>query len=424
LEAPRFFDLGTAMRYIYQQEGVSFTFDSFRETTLHGVMADVEVEAVSPPRTAAGHIHGANLSLRSTSGKKSFEKALVEQDGFLDDSLWRHMVEQVTEMAWRRYRQGAPVIDLRLVNRQERPRWLYRPWLEYGSITDCFGDGGSMKSLLGTAVGVSVASGIPILGGEVAQPMPVYYLDWETDEYTRRGYMEAICMGHDIDIDTLPIYYSAQTTSLEATAGHVKRQIAELGIGLVIIDSRGYAASGDLEHSEGTLGLFRAIRSLKVATWVVDHVSKEGRGGDKPYGNIYAHNSARITWGATKISEEGELRSTLILRNHKMNNGVTVPRRAYQVTFANNDEDEPEQIGFELADMRDIPEAASQMPQKDQIAAVLKRASRPLSQSEIGAALIEAGTPIPVASLKAALNRYKNRTFVEAGGRWGVLINA
>ncbi len=416
-----FIDLGTAIRYVFHEAAgdISFTFDEFRENSM-GVKSYVTCEGMAG-YPSAGHLHAADLILTSTSGKDAYRKAVAQQDAFLDDARWRTLVELATQLALRHYRQGSPVIDLRSVDRTLRPRWLYEPWIEMGNVTDIFGDGSAGKSLFATAIALSVASGVAVLGGDVRQKMPVLYLDWETDEYTRSVYLEALCAGHDIDAaDLSGFFYRREAASLERSAGHIRRVVAEQGIGLVVVDSRGVAASGGLELSEGTLGLFRAIRAVGVATLVVDHVNKAIGDKDKPYGNVYAHNSARITWGVTKIQDEGQPRMVTVLRNYKMNNGQIAPRRAYEVEFVSDDEDLM-MAHYQPTTVLDEPRLVKEMPQAEQVAQVLRANSFPMPVKDICYALAADEIHIPSGQVRVLLNRYKARFQKNSDDEWSIV---
>src|ERR671912_50873 len=55
------------------------------------------------------------------------------------------------------------------------------------------------------------------------------------------------------------------------------------------------------EDAEVALRYFRALRSLRVGTLTLAHVSSGEHGSDKPFGSVFWHNSARQTWYLERV---------------------------------------------------------------------------------------------------------------------------
>ncbi|MDP8951776.1 MAG: AAA family ATPase, partial [Actinomycetota bacterium] len=98
-----------------------------------------------------------------------------------------------------------------------------------------------------------------------------------------------------------------------------------LGIGLVIVDSVGFALDGDSENARDVLGFYRArIQPLKDAgasPLLIDHQAKIIKGekySDKQaFGSVYKTNAVRSAFQIRGLSDRGEITATF---THKKNN--------------------------------------------------------------------------------------------------------
>ncbi len=300
----------------------------------------------------------------STQARKTLCGALAQRDPELD---WGAIVEAMCFLARGRYRTGDPAIDMRLMDAAEGPRWLLEPFVERGGPTVLFADGGTGKSLIGLAMAVSIASGHPVLGQPIGEPRAVLYLDFETDPHTLEEHYSAILAGAGITARP-PLYYRRQIASLAESAATIRREVAKLGIGFVVVDSLGAARGGEPESADTTIRLFNAARSLGVPWLGLDHVTKaNGNNATRPFGSAFTHNLARLTWGADKAQDEGASTTTIALKNHKRNNGRLLPGRAYTVAFESSVDDRLRAVRFRVADLASVPEFAGRLPLKRQI---------------------------------------------------------
>lgn len=79
------------------------------------------------------------------------------------------------------------------------------------------------------------------------------------------------------------------------TARQVKKFIDHEGVVMAVVDSVGAACGDDPERAEPVLRFFSAVRSLGIATILVDHVRKENANG-RAFGSTYKHNASRLTF--------------------------------------------------------------------------------------------------------------------------------
>jgi RecA-family ATPase len=196
-----------------------------------------------------------------------------------------------------------------------------------GHATSWFGEGGVAKSLLAMHLGLTVA--------EVSQSywmafavktVPVLYLDFEldADEQHRRALDLAAGMG----LKAIPedFYYLSVAMMPPVQAFMVAaEECRRLGIGLVIVDSVGFALGGDAESAKDVLDFYRVcIQPLKDAgasPLLIDHQAKIIKGekySDKQaFGSVYKTNAVRSSFQIRGDHEQGEVTATF---THKKNN--------------------------------------------------------------------------------------------------------
>jgi hypothetical protein len=200
-----------------------------------------------------------------------------------------------------------------------------------------YGDGGSAKSLLMMHLGQCVARGDRWLGFDTIKT-DVLYLDFELDEeeQSRRAYQVAAGVGYE-ELPEGCFYLSAAGYPTRAIFDHALSVCKERGIGLVIVDSLGYALEGDAEASKDVLRFFREVESSfrreGISLLIVDHQSKNGNYQEKTmFGSVYKTNSIRSVF-QVEPGEHGDDYINLTLRHKKINFGPKLEPFGVQVTF-------------------------------------------------------------------------------------------
>src|SRR5215212_9539899 len=207
-----------------------------------------------------------------------------------------------------------------------------REWLADNIIwrrhaTSWFGEGGVAKSLLALHLGLTVAAESRSYWMAFAvKTVPVLYVDFEldADEQHRRALDLAAGMG----LKGIPenfYYLSAATLSPLEAFEIAAEECRRLDIGLVVVDSVGFALEGDSETARDVLGFFReCIQPLKDAgasPLLIDHQAKIIKGekySDKQaFGSVYKTNAVRSSFQIRGLSEQGEITATF---THKKNN--------------------------------------------------------------------------------------------------------
>ncbi len=237
------------------------------------------------------------------------------------------------------------------------------------------------------------------------------YLDYETspDELNER--IQKVKNGLSLKSDSLDYRFCSQ--SLASEIEYIQRAVLDRDINLVIIDSVGGACGGEPESAEVVLRYFMALRSLKITTLSIDHVTKAGD-TKMPFGSVYKTNAARSIYELRKSQEAGEGWMEIGLYHRKCNVGRLQKPFGLRIDYF--EDDYQPSILFSRSDIREVPGLVEGLALQDQIAAVLRHGAMTVAEitSEINA---------QQASVRANLHRHKNR-FVKAdamGKKWGLL---
>jgi hypothetical protein len=415
IEPPELLVVGDVYRFLWPVTGIEITMDRMAEAK-EGIQTEITIARTLG--VVPGLLHYARLNLLSTQTRALLVKALTIR---ADDIDWTAALEQACLMAVNRYRTGDPVVDLRLVNLNSTTRWRIRPFVEDNAATILFADGGTGKSFFALAMGVTQATGTPVLGELDGKPGPVLYLDWEADEGTHAERLAAITLGADLQ-DPPAIYYRRMVASLKESAPYVRKDIAQLGIQLVIVDSLGAAKGGEPEGADSSIALFTAARSFGVPWIGIDHITKattnptSGKG--RPYGSTYTHNLARLTWSLEQAEEQQADGFAVVLTNHKRNNGRQLPRQAYSVVLETCEgSDRLRTVRFSPIDVRSNAGLVNTLPLKDRLISALNRGAR--SNKD----LYQEFPDESEATIRARIKELKDhgRVIQVPGERWGLI---
>lgn len=311
------------MRKEFRREGLGYAMNVPEIATEFGVdrlarsRGDMHGEitvmcALPGTRSSDGHLHTARFNLSSTRGRTELANTLRARSG-ADDVDWTDLLEDFCRRVLAAERVGEPVEFVGDRPQRIAPAWRLDPILPYDKPTILYGEGGTGKSTLATAIAVSVETGIAIIDGWIPRRAPVLYLDWETSADDVDEHVKGIARGAHIP-DTVRIRYRRCYGPLTEQTDEIARLVASEGIGLLIVDSVGLAggqSSDGADISDSAIRLFSAFRSIGTTVLAVDHVSK-GDASDpnrpaRPYGSIYKTNLARATFELRRSSTSGEV---------------------------------------------------------------------------------------------------------------------
>jgi hypothetical protein len=410
LDSPHITTVGDIVRFTWDNLPILVELDGMEDG--HGaVTAELTIANALDPTIIyeSGNLNLSAMQTRTTLGNSLKRDVDIGVD-------WTAVLKQVCMLGKTLYRRGEPSINLAEYELGDAPRWFLEPYLENDGFTIMYADGGTGKSIIALAIAYSVATGRPLLGRLSKPPQPVLYLDWETGPGTQYRRLRALSAGAG-RIDMANVHYRYMTSPLVPQAAQIRTEIAEKGIGCVIIDSLGASATGALEDSLTAVSLGRAIRSFRVPTMGIHHKPKnvEGkRGAQVMFGSVYFANYCRLAWELTGTFYEGDKAANIQFVNTKNNNGPCEPRHALTVTFTNDVHRHPLRIDVKPCKISDVPEFDS---------------ARPLGQRALD--ILLAGGPRKIADLAEELDvsqsatrmvmsreKAKHRVLKIPDGRW------
>ena len=394
--------------YVYEPTGyrVKLRADFLKRHSeeLHGVLT---VESTMPGTPS--HLHEAAHNFSSLSSRTSLAKALTERASTVP---WRDVLEQFCVGVMRREREGAPFLELSA--EPEKPRELDQvarlvPWR---APTWLYGEGGSCKGLIATAIAVCVATGEPFLGLAVRQTR-VAYLDWEDDHDEMVHRISIVCRGMGCDRPQFYWRSCRRGGALKNQTHQIAKEFSELGIGFYVVDSVGLAAGLGTERGgpeETALGLFEAMGVLDATPLCIDHVNKVDAANKgsaaKAYGSIYKENLCRHAWEIRKDQENGANEAHIGLFNRKSNRGTLQPPFGIHATWFDDDA-----VLLQREDVRDSPALA-------QAGGMALRIEHLLGNGAMTVRDIADELDADRDSVRTTLNRSKR--FVKVGERWGM----
>ena len=356
---------------------------------------------------------GVRWNLSSLTTRKQLANGI--KDGFLDTSAtwmeWDRLLADTALRALKFYRGGREVEDIWPVEEIPQPAFLIDPVLPLHQPTILFGDGGSGKGHL--AMTLALISQLPWgdnpLGlTPLEKPTNCLYLDYESDRGDFERILSGLCLGLGINIGVKRLPMGVPLADYTEQLGN---RISEDNIGLLVVDSLGLAAGGNINDAEQAIRFYGALRQLEnITTLIIAHNSKDPLNKTKSvFGSVFFSNLARSVWEVKKSQEPDSPEMAVSLKHKKFNRKQRLPL-GFRYTF----DDESGAITVARQDLSNT-ELSGELPLYLQIKNLLLDGA--LTKSEIAEAL-----GLTEAQIKQPLYKHKG-LFINIGGgqTWGVI---
>lgn len=223
------------------------------------------------------------------------------------DFDWNEAFDYITPMSLNAKRKGSEVIDLGTPGKTiTKPTWDAFPFVVSGMTNILFGDRGSLKSKF--AIILAIIMSLPMHDNELGiiapdKSLKVLKLDFEATQDADEYELRRLLRGLDME-DALQIKYRACARPLADDVESIIDQVNNNKIDVVIVDSLGPAAGGDLNTTEPALKLNAALRQLNKTIIMTAHTAKNQIGKRSVFGSSFYENMARCIWEVTKEEDE------------------------------------------------------------------------------------------------------------------------
>jgi hypothetical protein len=390
--------------FSWSDEGIHAVVERFVEEKTD-IRAELTITSDHPAN--GGQLYYGRLLLMGPQARAQVRNALLSRDPDMD---WGAMLEQLCTASVRRYREGAPAVDLWTAELGDAGKYLVSPFLFDNAVNIIYGPGDSGKSLTCLLLSAAVATGEEIAGLVAERSGPVLYLDWEDSAETHQERLKALCEGLGLSMTEGMMIYRRMDASLVEGAREARKDIAKFGAVMVVVDSLGMACGGDPSDAGGIIRTMLAARSLGVPVVCIHHIAKDAKDKSTPYGSVYASNEARMSWMAE--SEREGSRLTQVLTNYKANRGARHERQSFRFDFLSDERERLTRISVTPLTFTQS-KAVGGGGQKWRIADVLKT---PKTIDQI-AELVD----ITKSTTRMQLNRHKDIFTKLEDGRWALL---
>jgi len=366
-----------------------------------------ELRFYSATESGESLLHTTRANLLATPTMNSLAKRLEKNS---QDIPWTDILTFITGKTMEIVRRGEAVVEIWPSEDDDlAPSYLLEPILYENHPAIIFGDYSSLKSLVALVIGYTVQ--LPYhdntLGLTTGKESTLcLFLDYEDDPTNFRRRWGAL--GRGFGKGVMPIFYRRMTGTLSDSVEQLQRIIHDKNIGLVIVDSLGPAARGNLNDPEPAIKYHAALRQLGITSLTLAHTSKDQFTRRKSiFGSIFFTNLARSVWECKAEQETGEDEAVISLKHTKANLSRLHPPLGYRFIF------EDKAIRLERTDLRDTS-LSGELPLSFRIKDLLRGGA--MSVKDIAGEL-EANE----ASIKTIVNRMaKKGVTVKVGEAWGL----
>jgi len=323
---------------------------------------------------------------------------------------WAIIIDELAHYVQQFARQGEPIKELWTYEDVQPPEYLLEPILFKGLPTVIFGEKGAHKSILSLVFYTCLI--LPWhdnpLGIKVpARSVKPLILDWESEanivQYQAKKLQEG--MG----LPSFPIYYRRCILPLAADIEQIVQHKNEIGAQVVILDSLGAAAGGDLKAAETAMNFYTALRKLKTTALIIGQTSKDEESKRKSiFGSVYFTYYSRSIWELCKAEPVSDNDVNIALF-HKWAN-LTALQKPIGFTFHyNQNKTQVERTPVNISEFR------AKISASNTVLEILKQGA--LSANEIAEQTNSSTTEIRV-----ALSRLKKKSKVIQleDARWGL----
>lgn len=276
--------------------------------------------------------------------------------------------------------------------------WLVKPFVIEDGPNMLYGPMGNLKSLLAQAIAISVALGRPIIPSiEIYKSGPVLWLDFENmGHHILRQRTLKLC-GQDVQGFRI-VSCGRPIREVLMQVGRICKRLRPV---MIVIDSLGPAAGGDLSAPAQAFRFYEIVKAFTVPSLIIAHPPKNNP--TTVFGSTFFANLARNIWSIERMQERNP-DIAISLFHEKCSTGFIEAPLGYWVRFM----DEEGKIIFRPWLDPMTTKAFRTGASVKRIIDYLKAAGGAATKQEISEAC-----GLPMSSLRVVLHRLKREGLVE-----------
>lgn len=383
-------------RYLLSHgNGLCFEVDRLRRER-HELVGELAVYAeIAGAPTVDGCLSIGSFNLSSPRARTE-RATLLSRASRTGNALdWPALLEEVCQRVLAAERAGRPGVHLRDVEPRRAEAAIdidgFRLLRHHPAMI--FGDGDTLKSYFA----------LYLAGRLTERGIRVLYCDWELDQEDHRERLEQL-FGREMP----DVIYARCDRPLVSEADRLRRIITQERCEFAVQDSVAFGCDGPPEAAEAASVYYRALRSLNVGSILIAHTNRSDTGDQKPFGSVFWHNGARLTYFAKRAEETAQGEPiTVGLYCRKSNTGPRPAAIGFEFTFS--------EFGTRVrrVDLAASDDLAPRLPLWQRMRHTLRAGPKTM-------ATIAEELDAKVGSVEKVVDRSKGRMFVRAPGTDGV----
>jgi AAA domain len=290
---------------------------------------------VSVHNGANTELHWARVNLVSTQARNALVKAVEEREP-MDD--WRTIIGRSCRLVAKHVRTGEPAVPL-VAEPPRVEQWMVNGLIIRDQLNVLFGDGGTGKSYMALALGLSGLLRRPLSARRRMVPLKrVLYLDWESGRHEQAARLWRLTEGFQSAAIDGALMHRTMRRPLVDDIAAIRAEVSRHEVDFVVADSLAPACGPEPETAGAIVPALLALRSLAVTVLIIAHVSHQSASSKapaRPFGSVFVHNLARSTIEVRRSDPDTPDVGSYVLSlyHRKVNDGRSAPPSALQLTF-------------------------------------------------------------------------------------------
>ena len=184
-------------------------------------------------------------------------------------------------------------------------QWLAYPLIPKGRAISLYAEAKQGKSTVVLAVAAAVATGRPVLGHRVAEPVDILYLDYEMTGADLRERLEELGYGIEDDLTRLHYALLPSLPPLDTIQGAyaIKELVEKTKAEWVIFDTFGRSVEGEEDSADTVRAFYRhtglLLKSMGVTYLRTDHAGKNVERGQR--GSSAKNDDVDVVWQLKRV---------------------------------------------------------------------------------------------------------------------------